>query len=99
MNARKVAAGAGLVAALAAIAAVGIGRFGDDTKAGGSDIVIYAATPAGILAATAAAERGKTVTLLAPDSHLGGMLTSGLSITDYWGSRHISGPTDRKSVV
>ena len=58
-----------------------------------ADVVVYAATPAGIMAAMAAADRGLSVILVEPGRHIGGMVAAGLSATDYWGSAVISGPT------
>ena len=46
------------------------------------DIVIYGATSGGIIAAVAAARKGKTVILVEPSSHLGGLTTGGLGQTD-----------------
>jgi len=46
------------------------------------DLVIYSGTPAGILAAIAAARRGARVAIIEPTRHLGGILTSGLGVTD-----------------
>jgi hypothetical protein len=43
---------------------------------------VYGATAAGVTAAVAAYEAGATVTLVAPDSHVGGMVSGGLSWTD-----------------
>jgi hypothetical protein len=47
-----------------------------------ADVVIYGATPAGIIAAVAVAREGKSVILLEPGRHLGGMITGGLCATD-----------------
>ena len=46
------------------------------------DVVVYGATPAGIVAAVAAAREGASVRLLVPGTHIGGMMTGGLSDTD-----------------
>ncbi len=46
-------------------------------------VCIYGATPGGIAAALAAAKSGMPVLLIEPTPHLGGLLTSGLSHTDY----------------
>jgi hypothetical protein len=45
-------------------------------------VVVYGATPAGVMAAIAAAEEGASVRLLEPSGHVGGMLTGGLGATD-----------------
>ncbi|MCJ8209001.1 FAD-dependent oxidoreductase [Mucilaginibacter sp. RS28] len=54
------------------------------------DLVIYGATPAGIMAAIAAAQEGLKVTIAEPGKYIGGMLTGGLSHTDY-GDRTVIG--------
>ncbi len=46
------------------------------------DIVIYGATSAGVIAAVAAARKGRSVILVEPSNHLGGLTTGGLSQTD-----------------
>lgn len=46
------------------------------------DVVVYGATPSGIIAAYAVAREGEHVVLLEPSNHLGGMVTGGLSATD-----------------
>lgn len=46
------------------------------------DIVIYGATSGGIIAAVAAARKGKSVILVEPSGHLGGLTTGGLGATD-----------------
>ncbi|MEX2368394.1 MAG: FAD-dependent oxidoreductase [Balneolaceae bacterium] len=46
------------------------------------DIVIYGASSAGIIAAVAAARKGRSVILVEPSNHLGGLTTGGLSQTD-----------------
>ncbi len=47
-----------------------------------SDIVIYGGTSAGVIAAVQAARLGKSVALVCPETHLGGMTSSGLGFTD-----------------
>lgn len=46
------------------------------------DIVIYGGSSAGVIAAYAAVQKGKTVLLISPDKHLGGLSASGLGSTD-----------------
>ncbi|MDR8390373.1 FAD-dependent oxidoreductase [Aliifodinibius sp. S!AR15-10] len=46
------------------------------------DIVVYGATSAGVVAAVAAARKGRSVILLEPSGHLGGLTTGGLGQTD-----------------
>jgi hypothetical protein len=47
------------------------------------DVAVYGATPAGIAAAVTAARQGRSVALLEPTAHIGGLLTGGLSYTDF----------------
>ncbi len=46
------------------------------------DIVIYGATLAGVMAAVQAKRMGKTVVIVGPDRHLGGLSSGGLGFTD-----------------
>lgn len=46
------------------------------------DVLIYGGTPAGIAAAIQVAREGKTVALLEPSAHLGGIMANGLGGTD-----------------
>lgn len=54
------------------------------------DLVVYGATASGAMTAVAAAREGLRVVLLEPGSHVGGMLTGGLSATDV-GNRNVIG--------
>ncbi len=54
------------------------------------DVVVYGATGSGVIAAIAAADEGSTVLLLEPGRYVGGMVTGGLSHTDY-GDRTVIG--------
>jgi len=47
-----------------------------------ADIVIYGGTSAGIIAAVQATKMGKSVVIVSPDRHLGGLSSSGLGFTD-----------------
>jgi len=47
-----------------------------------ADVVVYGATPAGVMAAIAASRGGKHVLLLEPGTMVGGMLSGGLTKTD-----------------
>lgn len=47
-----------------------------------ADIVVLGATPGGIGAALAAARRGRATVLIEPTSYVGGLMTSGLGMTD-----------------
>ena len=54
------------------------------------DVVVYTATASGVMAAIAAAQAGSRVVLVEPGKHIGGMVTGGLSHTDY-GNRTVIG--------
>lgn len=55
------------------------------------DVVVYGGTSAGIIAAVQAAKMGKTVVLIVPDGHLGGLTTGGLGQTDIGNKQVIGG--------
>lgn len=46
------------------------------------DLVVYGGTSAGVVAAVQAQRMGKTVVIVGPDTHLGGLSSSGLGFTD-----------------
>ena len=46
------------------------------------DVVIYGGTSAGVIAAVQAKQLGKSVIIVCPDKHLGGLTSSGLGMTD-----------------
>ncbi|WP_165211011.1 FAD-dependent oxidoreductase [Roseimicrobium sp. ORNL1] len=47
------------------------------------DVLVYGGTPAGLAAACAAADEGRSVVLVEPFSFVGGLVTNGLSHTDF----------------
>jgi FAD-dependent oxidoreductase family protein len=55
------------------------------------DIVIYGGTSSGVIAAVQAARMGKTVALVEPGRHLGGLTSGGLGRTDYGHQETIGG--------
>lgn len=61
------------------------------TAAGESDVLVYAATSAGVMAAVAAAQQGLDVVLIEPDRHIGGMTSGGLGYTDVGDRRVVGG--------
>jgi hypothetical protein len=68
------------------------GEFGFGALAG-PVVVVYGATPGGILAAVTAARAGRRVVILEPTQHVGGMLSSGLGWTDTGDRATIGGYT------
>ncbi|MBM3784596.1 MAG: FAD-dependent oxidoreductase [Acidobacteria bacterium] len=56
-----------------------------------ADIVVYGATSGGVAAAIQAARMGKSVLLLEPGTHVGGLTTGGLSWTDIGNKAVIGG--------
>src|SRR5262249_17881474 len=55
------------------------------------DIAVYGGTAGGVIAAVAAAREGKSVLLIEPGKHLGGMVSGGLGATDVGNARAIGG--------
>jgi hypothetical protein len=56
-----------------------------------ADVVVYGATPSGVIAAVTAARAGATTVLLEPTGHVGGMLANGLVATDIGDKRSVGG--------
>src|SRR5436309_1515678 len=56
-----------------------------------ADIVVYGGTSSGIIAAIQARRMGKTVVLLEPSNHVGGLTTGGLGATDIGNKSAIGG--------
>jgi hypothetical protein len=54
------------------------------------DVVVYGGTAGGVMTAVSAAREGLTVAVLEPGKHLGGMVTGGLSRTDF-GKKEVIG--------
>ncbi len=54
------------------------------------DLIVYGGTSAGVIAAVQAKKMGKTVAIVCPETHLGGMSASGLGWTDA-GKQHVIG--------
>lgn len=59
------------------------------------DLVVYGGTAGGVMTAVSAAREGLKVALLEPTDHLGGMVTGGLSRTDF-GKREVIGGMARE---
>src|SRR5687768_17366424 len=60
-----------------------------------SDIVVYGGTSSGIVAAIQARRLGKSVALIEPSEHLGGLTTGGLGATDI-GNKNVVGGLARQ---
>lgn len=56
-----------------------------------ADVCVYGATPGGIAAAVAAARSGSRVVLVEPTARVGGLVTSGLSHSDFHSFESLSG--------
>lgn len=72
---------------VAAILLLASTAFGQTKK---FDVVVYGGTAGGVMTAVSAAREGLTVALLEPGRHLGGMVTGGLSRTDF-GKKEVIG--------
>ena len=59
------------------------------------NVCVYGGTSAGVIAAIKIARLGKSVIVLQPGQHLGGLTTSGLGCTDY-GKQHVIGGLARQ---
>ncbi len=55
------------------------------------NVLVYGGTPAGIAAAIAAADDGESVLLVEPTARIGGLVTSGLSHTDFHAREGLTG--------
>ena len=58
---------------------------------GSTDVVVYGGTSGGVIAAVQAGRMGKSVVLIEPTQHLGGMTTGGLGATDMGNQKAIGG--------
>lgn len=56
-----------------------------------ADVVVYGGTSAGVAAAVQAARMGKSVILVGPDVHLGGLSAGGLGYTDSGNTKSVGG--------
>ena len=62
-----------------------------DSKTIQTDIVIYGGTCAAVMAAVQAKQMGRSVAIVSPDTHLGGLSSGGLGATDSGNKRVIGG--------
>jgi len=65
--------------------------FAEQDESRSVDVLIYGATPAGIAAAIAAAKYNQRVALIEPTSRIGGLVTNGLSHSDFHTLESLSG--------
>ena len=56
-----------------------------------SDVIVYGATAGGVVAAVAASREGKSVVIVEPGRHVGGMVSGGLGATDFGNRAAIGG--------
>lgn len=66
-------------------------RIGHDAQKNAYDIVIYGGTSAGIIAGYTAKQMGKSVIVVEPTSHIGGLTTGGLGATDIGNKYAVTG--------
>ena len=60
-----------------------------------ADVVVYGGTSASVIAAVQARKMGKSVVLVSPDKHLGGLSSGGLGFTDTGNNRIFTCTTDK----
>src|SRR5215813_5689603 len=80
-----------LLAALLALSAIPLPSFAQKDDVKEYDIVVYGGTSGGISAAIQAARMGKSVVLIEPGKHLGGLTSGGLGATDIGNKSAIGG--------
>jgi len=61
------------------------------TRAAEADVVVYGGTAAGVTASIQAAKMGKSVVLVEPTTHIGGLTSGGLGYTDSGDKRGVGG--------
>ncbi len=76
---------------MAACLVCGFLASGATPAADGFGVVVYGSTPGGLAAAIGAAKGGQDVLLIEPTERIGGMLTSGLSHSDFHSLESLSG--------
>jgi len=62
-----------------------------DGATGQAEVIVYGGTPAGVMAAVAAARQGHTVALIDINGHVGGMISGGLVATDIGDRKTVGG--------
>src|SRR6478609_4712164 len=81
---------------LRSIAVLALAVFGaTSVRAEDYDIVVYGGTSSAVTAAVQAKKMGKTVVIVSPDKHLGGLSSGGLGFTDT-GNKAVIGGLSRE---
>jgi hypothetical protein len=70
-------------------------HFNKSAKIQKADVIIYGGTSAAIIAAVQVKKMGKTVIIISPDKHLGGLSSGGLGFTDT-GNKEVIGGLSRE---
>jgi hypothetical protein len=78
-------------AAILLLAAGTPSRGGEPARPAEADVIVLGGTPSGIAAAVAAARMGSTVLLLEPTSHVGGIVSNGLTNADIINRQAVAG--------
>jgi len=86
---------ASLLFAVAVVPPLGSPRDATGSESFQADIIIYGPTSAGVVAAVQAKKMGKSVVIVGPDKHLGGLTAGGLGWTDS-GKKEVIGGLSRE---
>ena len=71
-----------IIIAVSIVVLLSVYSFSSKKQTFKADIIIYGGTSAAITAAVEAIQSGKTVLVVSPDSHIGGLSSNGLGFTD-----------------
>lgn len=80
-----------LVALFIALTKCAVPEAGEQTDAYSADIIVYGGTAAAVTAAVQSKKMGKSVIVVSPDKHLGGLSAGGLGYTDTGNKQVIGG--------
>ena len=80
-----------MIRCISLVLLVCVGFFNTPSLAKDYDVIVYGATASGVMASIAAADEGMAVLLVEPGNYVGGMVTGGLSHTDYGDKTVIGG--------
>ena len=73
------------------LAALAVAAFAEPAPPVDAEVCVYGGTPAGVMAAVAAARLGHTVSLVDINAHTGGVVSGGLVATDMATARRRAG--------